>query len=62
MKSRNYLELRIIEFGSGEVLFKSRAPLNDEEEIRRLLHNVQLRDAMIELSEAEKNRKTLFGE
>ena len=60
MSNRNFLELRIIEYGTGVVLFKSRAQLDDDEELKRLFNNVRLRDEIYLLSESEKNRAFLF--
>lgn len=68
MKKRgnsHYIEIRLIEYGSGEVLFKSRAQMSNDEQLRRLLNNARLRGAMFDVvahDDAEKNRRFLFGD
>ena len=60
MSNRNFLELRIVEYGTGVVLFKGRAQLDNDAEVRRLFNIVRLRDEIYFLSEADKNREFLF--
>lgn len=66
MLSRHFIEIRLIEYGSGEVLWKSKAQLSNEEEIRRLFDNARLRGLLLDVHYAEEQseelRKTLFEE